>query len=173
MECKRCVEELTAFLDHELKPDLAQQVYSHVSCCASCAAELRSLKEAGDFFAVHSRELEPRTQSWNVIQARISAEQHAGSRFGFFLNRPRIAIAAVALLTGAFALGYFQYQENQREILEEYISRYEQDRERQRKSRTVFWDTQGVSGIENPYANNPFIEIKAVVDGNPFRSEGR
>ncbi|NLT67972.1 MAG: zf-HC2 domain-containing protein, partial [Acidobacteria bacterium] len=46
MECKRCIEELTAFLDHELKPDLAKQVYSHVSRCASCAAELRSLKEA-------------------------------------------------------------------------------------------------------------------------------
>jgi hypothetical protein len=66
-----------------------------------------------------------------------------------------------------------QYQMIQRKNLDGYISQYVQEREMRIRANTIRTGTEVKPQVENPYANNPFIEIKATVDDNPFRSEAR
>ena len=170
MDCKRCAEDLTAYLDGELSPADSERVRSHLEFCGSCSDELRSLREAADFLGSHTRELEPRAGSWNMVRARITSENiPSPSRF-WVPNRWRLGLATLAIIA-AFAFGYTQYQQYQRKNLEGYIYQYMQEREAWIKAHTVLTGAGVNSQVENPYAGNPFIEIKATVADNPFRSE--
>jgi hypothetical protein len=75
----------------------------------------------------------------------------------------------------AFALGYIQYQQVQRKNLDTYISRYMLERETwiKTQSHMVVTGTEANAQVENPYAGNPFLEIKATAADNPFQSEDR
>ena len=163
MDCKQCAEDLTAFLDGELKPADSEQVRHHLRACISCSEELASPREAADFVESHRRNLEPRPESLNLLRARIhDLNATPVSRFSLF-GRLRWALAAMAVLA-IFTFGYIQYQQIQQKNLEMYISRYE----RERQLRIIQLQTIG-----NPYQGNPFIEVKATVFENPFRAEGR
>jgi|WetSurSiteA1Bulk_404760.scaffolds.fasta_scaffold08425_2 anti-sigma factor RsiW len=155
MDCTHCAEDLTAFLDGELSNTASERVRAHLQSCASCTEDLRSLREVGAFVALHSHELEPRPESWNLVRARINESTLAApSRFWRF-NYGQIAIATAAVVA-ALALGYMQYQQIQRQNLDKYIAQYVQQREAQ---------------IRVQAENNPFMEVNRVFDGNPFRSE--
>ena len=128
MDCKRCTENLTAYLDGELSPVDSERARSHLDICASCAAELRSFQAASTFVASHASELELRPQSWDAVYHRISA---AGSRSPFaflILKRWGSALATLAVAM-AVAFGYLWYQQDQRRSLDEYISHYVKMRE--------------------------------------------
>lgn len=162
MDCKRYADDLTAYLDGELSSADSELVRSHLQTCVSCSEELRGLREIGDLVASHSRNLEPRPESWSLVRARIN-ESKAASLSGFwFFGRPRLAVAALAVFA-AFGLGYVQYQQVQKRNLDRYMLRYVKQREAQMQAPL----------IADPYANNPFIEVKATVAVNPFRSEDR
>jgi hypothetical protein len=140
--------------------------------CASCSDELRSLKEAADFIESHRSDLEPRPESWNLVRARMAS---ADSRFFPPLqllapSRWRIAAAALALIA-ALALGYQQYQQFQRRSLDQYISQYIREREAHRQPQSILGGPETNPQIQIPYADNPFIEVKATLADNPFRSE--
>jgi anti-sigma factor RsiW len=169
MECKQCAEDLTAFMDGELDSANADQVRSHLSACIPCSEELRSLRETAAFIESHDRALEPRAGSWNLVQARITAVDQPPSGFWLF-SRFKLATAALAIVL-VFTLGYLQFQQTQKKNLDAYISRYVQQREAQLKAQQAVVNTEVNSQIENPYADNPFVEIKATVADNPFRSE--
>ena len=168
MDCKQCAEDLTAFLDGELSAADSERVRSHLGSCPSCSHELGSLQETANFVETHTRTLELRPGSWNLVRARITTENApAPSRF-WIPNRWRLAMGALAL-AAVFGLGYLQYQRIQERNLDLYISNYIEQRETQMEAPQVMF-----SGTEeNPYGNNPFVEIKASFNGNPFRSEGR
>jgi hypothetical protein len=166
MNCKQCTENLTAFFDGELSPSNSGQVQSHIDICASCADELRSLKEAADFIDSRRRELEPRPESWNLIRARLSAGDtplHSGF---FAFNHWRFALATLAVLF-TVTIGYVQYRQIEKKKLDNYISRYIQDREMRRPAQSVQW-AEAATSIENPYEGNPFVEFKASPMDNPF-----
>jgi hypothetical protein len=174
MDCKECTDQLTAFLDAELSAREAEQIKSHLSTCRSCSDEWISLRDSKEFIESHVHDLEPRPGAWNLVRARIIAESTVPSPSHFFaLNRWRTAMATLALIA-AFGLGYFQYQQNQRRTLDKYISQYIQEREaRKQAAKAVLANTQPDTEFDeaNRYADNPFLEIKATVSDNPFRSE--
>lgn len=173
MDCKECTDQLSAFLDAEMSPREAEQIKSHLSACKSCADEWASLRDSREFIEYHARDLEPRPEAWNLVRARITADAPASSPFHFFaLNRWRVAMATLLLIAVA-GTSYLQYQQNQRKTLDKYISQYIQEREARWQARTVLADTQAGAAFDeaNPYADNPFLEIKATVSDNPFRSE--
>jgi anti-sigma factor RsiW len=176
MDCKECTDQLTAFLDAEVSAREAEQIRSHLNACKSCADEWVSLRDSKEFIEFHVHDLEPRPEAWNLVRARIS-ESPVPSAFHFFaLKRWRIALATTALALVSSGLGYLQYQQIQRKALDKYISAYIQERETrwQVKPAAVSNAQAGIDfGEASPFADNPFIEIKAVASDNPFRSEDR
>lgn len=177
MDCKECTDHLTAFLDEEMSAREAEAIRSHLGACKSCSDEWTGLRDSKEFIESHVHDLEPRPEAWNLVRARIMAGSRSPSPAPlhfFTLTRWRVAMATLVLIAVA-GVGYLQYQQTQRRALDEYISQYIQEREaRWQVRKTVLAKTQ--PGIEfdeaNPYADNPFLEIKATtVSGNPFRSE--
>jgi len=171
MDCQQCAENLTAFLDSELGADESEQVRSHVSRCRSCAEELQSLREAAEFIESHIRECEVPPTAWNLLRAQISLQSPSPSPLPSFLARWRVAVAATAL-AAALMLGYTHYQQvQQRKTLDQYMSQYIREREASRRAQPS--TPAAAPYVENPYAGNPFIEVRATDSDNPFRSEDR
>jgi hypothetical protein len=170
MDCKRCTDNLTAYLDGELSQVDSAQVRSHLEICTSCGVELRSCQAASSFVTSHVSELELRSQSWDAVYNRIS-DTGSRSPFAFlFLKRWSSALATLAVVI-AVAFGYLWYQQDQRKGLDEYISQYVKMRE---AGRTLGLMTSS-SGLpfQSGNPNNPFIEVKPAFDTNPFRLEDR
>lgn len=172
MDCKQCAENLTAYLDGELSAADSERVQSHLGFCPTCSEELRGLRETVNFVESHNCILEPRIGSWNLVRARIIAEQPVSPSGFWGFNRWRFAMATLAIVA-AFALGYLQYQQTQRKNLDRYISEYVQEREAQRKTHLGLIGADFGSRSENLSGDNPFVSIKATVAGNPFRLEDR
>jgi anti-sigma factor RsiW len=172
MDCKQCRENLTAYLDEELSPEGAAEARSHLEICSSCADELHSLQKAADFIESHSGALDPRPGSWNRVQARISkADSLSPFRF-LTMNRWRFALTTVVLMS-TFALGYFWHQQSQKRSLDEYVAQYVKAREAGQSFQLPIGKAWSNPKAENLNADNPFIEVKATFDANPFRSEDR
>jgi anti-sigma factor RsiW len=172
MECQRCRENLTAYLDGELSGGESAEIKSHLDACTSCKDELSSLQKAADLIGSHIIELEPGLGSWARVQAKIS-DKRARSPFGFLaLNRWRFAFAALVFM-GTIALSYLWHQQVQQRSLDEYISQYVKTREAGEHIRRLIGKARPGILDENFSADNPFIEVKATMDINPFRSEDR
>jgi anti-sigma factor RsiW len=173
MDCKECTDQLTAFLDAEMSAQEAEQMRSHLSACKSCADEHLSLRDSKEFIESHVHDLEPRPEAWNLVRARISANPPSPSAFHLFaLKRWRVAMATTALALAVSGLAYLQYQQNQEKTLERYVSQYIQERQARWQAPVLANTEPGTDFDEtNPYADNPFLEIKATVSDNPFRSE--
>jgi anti-sigma factor RsiW len=170
MDCTQCAENLTAFLDGELRASASAQIRLHLDTCPSCANELRGLKESADFIESHHKELEPRLESWNLVRARLSVAD-SSSWFHFFSpNRWRIAMVSLAIVA-ALGVAYLQYQQFQRRNLEEYIAHYMQDREARGPAQSFELNAEANYQIEMPYADNPFSETRAAPEENPFSPE--
>jgi hypothetical protein len=163
---------LTAHLDGELSPTESAGVRSHLESCAACAGELGSMQEAADFIGSHVRELEPGSASWTRIRSRISDENSRSPLRFLALNRWRFALATMMFLA-AIALSYFWHQQVQQRDLNEYISQYVKAREAGKHFLLLIGKARPGIDTENFSADNPFIEVKATMDINPFRSEDR
>ncbi len=171
MDCARCAEDLTAYMDGELNAARADEVRSHLAACASCADELRSLREAARFVASHARDLEVRPEAWNLVRARIAATSPSPSFFSFLVPaRWRWAMATLAI-AAALALGYMQYHQLQLRSLNDYISQYTQYRQAHEPAQPVFTDFRAMFANGGSGAANPFAELKAAGADNPFRME--
>ena len=172
MDCRQCKEDITAYLDGELNSAGSAEMRSHLETCPSCTEELRSFQKASAFFESHTRELELRPGSWNPVQARISTAS-SPSPFGFLVfNRWRYALATLAF-AAALSLGYFWHHQAERKSLEEYIAQYVKAREAGQLFPFRFGGAKSGLGSPSFKTENPFIEAKATIDVNPFRSEDR
>ena len=160
MDCRKCTDNLTAYLDGELSPADSAQLHSHLETCVFCTAELRSFEEAANFVQTHTRDLEIRPESWNVIYDRIHTARLA-SPFGVLLPKWSQTLAATAILA-AFGLGYLWYQHDQKKSLDNYISQYVKSREAEFRLQAM-----------NAFLPNPFTEAKPAPEKNPFRLEDR
>ena len=171
MDCERCAEDLTAYLDGELSAAGVQQIESHLGVCKACADELRSLQEAALFVESHIREIEPSSETWNLVRARISNQSSSPSLFRFLVPNGWLTAAAALAVIAALALGFWSYMRHEKDqrVLEEYMSQYIHAREEQEQIRRF-----AVTGSESDlHADNPFVEIKYTSFDNPFRSENR
>ena len=172
MDCKRCTEDLTAYLDGELSPADSAQVRSHLITCSACTDELRGLQQAADFIESHARELDLRFGSWSRLQAQIPAPKSPTFLGLPFPVRWRTAVAAMACIA-AIAFSYYWHQQVQRSSLDAYIAQYEKAREAGRSFRRAIAGVDTAFTSEKFAVDNPFMEAKATLDLNPFRSEDR
>jgi len=172
MDCKNCAENLTAYLDGELNSIDSALIHSHLATCASCADELRGFQQASDLVDSHNRELDLHAGSWNAVRAQISASKSAAS-FGLpALKRWRPAFAAAACIA-VLSFGYMWHQQIQKRTLDAYIYRYIASREAGR-SHLFEADGRAVTLKSGDLATeNPFTEVQADLNLNPFRSEDR
>jgi hypothetical protein len=172
MDCKRCSEDLTAYLDGELSSIDSARVDSHLDACVSCSEELRSLQRAAAFLASRTQELELRPGSWNRVRAQISIEKSASFWNIFSPIRWRPAVAALTCLA-LLAFGYIWYRQAQQRSLDAYIAQYEKARDAGRSFRRVLANVDSGFAPDNRAIENPFIEAKVSLDINPFLSEDR
>ncbi len=167
MDCRQCAENLTAFLDRELSSTEAEHVQDHVRGCAHCADELRSLQESAGFIQMHALELKLRPDSWHMVRARISTMDSLPAHRRFMPFGWRIATAALALVVFS-SVGYIKYQQIERKSLDQYISRYIQERAEHRQLQSVLASHNSSGRNQMLYADNPFVEIQAAGVDNPF-----
>jgi anti-sigma factor RsiW len=171
MDCRECIEDLTAFQDGELSPKAVEQLKAHLRLCPSCAAELQSLRKVEEHIESTIRELEPGSQIWNLVRARISARADSRLPFRFpIANRWRIAVAALAIMLGC-SIGYLQYQQTQQKNLDAYIAQYIREREAGQQSQSLSQNSDTIYDADYSYTNNLFAEAEALPVDNPFRSE--
>ena len=170
MDCKKCTEDLTAYLDMELSPEESAQVQSHLATCASCTHELRRFQAAADFVDSYSRKPVLNPKSWNAVRARISIEKSPSLYELLALNRWRAVLGALACIT-MLVLGCLWYEQAQDRNLNAYISQYVTTREADRSLHHTIAGPNADLESEGIFADNPFVEVKADLDLNPFRSE--
>jgi len=181
MDCEKCSEDLTAYIDDELTEAKASDVKAHLALCEACREEYQSLELSARFVDSHLGEIEIRPQAWNSVRARISSMQATSPTPGLYqwlISNPWWGATATALVTLALTLGlwgYVRHQATQRDLMQ-YMSQYIQAREAQEQAAQVQVDSTGkpASDFEvfHPeYVNNPFVTVESTTDTNPFRSE--
>jgi hypothetical protein len=181
MDCERCIDDLTAYLDGELTPRRSAEIQSHLSECGTCSHEMQALTSSAGFIESHIKEIPLKPEIWNNVKARLSTEeirQHAGFSSFWLWNWPKVtatAFAAVSVMAFGF-WGYLHYEESQ-ENLRHYMNEYVTVRDAQLQKlgmSTAFASaspqTTGILHLEE--TDNPFAEPLTDSYHNPFRSEG-
>ncbi len=180
MDCERCTEDLTAYLDGELTQAKASDVKTHLALCETCREEYRSLEVSARFVEAHCTDIEIRPEAWNVVRARISAMPSASPAPGLYqwlITNPWWGATATALATVALILGFWGYTRHQAEQkdLTQYMAKYIETREAQEKSPRILVRAPGGSAVEaeiHPeYEDNPFVTVSSTADSNPFKPE--
>src|SRR5688572_238899 len=98
----RLERQLSAYLDHELTADDAQQVRAHLETCAACLEELHRLEHVKQLLG-SLPEPSPAAQVWQELRQRIeaSAPRESESVLEAIRNafrRPALAVAAAAFV---------------------------------------------------------------------------
>jgi len=179
MNCDRCTDELSAYLDGELSPPKMREMESHFHTCEPCARDLRSLRASSQFVEKHAVALELPEPLWQKVRARIEALPERRSRasiFDFLFARPlpamAMATALIFLLAGGIRI-IFRHLEDER-VLAQYMSSYIHDRDRQEeteKLRQAGTQLESATEAEIQPEDNPFVTASFSADDNPFRSE--
>jgi len=187
MECEKCTDNLTAYLDEELSESRAAEIKAHIQACPSCAAELSALKDSAGFIESRVHAVELRPQVWQGVRARISVMEAPAPNVGLlgFINmHPWATMAAVLTMMVAVGIGswnYMRYAQAQKR-LELYMNTYIQQREARHAPSApdlIVSPDLNLSGATGPviyrgeYESNPFLEVSFIPEGNPFRVEAQ
>jgi hypothetical protein len=83
MNCERCRNELEDFLYSELGEALAAEVRAHLANCAVCAALRGEIERENEIFGrfYEQTSIEPATETWEAIRARINGEALGQAQF--------------------------------------------------------------------------------------------
>ena len=183
MDCRKCSEEMTAYMDGELDNSTAEQMSIHLDRCPPCSEEYRGLQDSAAFVTAHSGKLDPDPELWNNLRVRIAEMPPPNGRGGIFrflvVNRWAAAMATLAA-TAVLAAGlwsYMQHQNSQSE-LEASFQQYLQTRQVvERIHSRQFMEAEkapyGERSIVPAGLANPFADIRPVSLVNPFLSETR
>ncbi len=106
MNCEVAKEQLGAYFDGEVPPDLRREVEAHLAGCPTCAHELMSIRQLATRLAAAEPIVVPE-DLWDAIERRLddSVEATSAGPSRFMMFR-RYALAASVLLTvglGAWA----------------------------------------------------------------------
>jgi hypothetical protein len=183
MDCRKCSEDMTAYMDGELNDSTAEQMSIHLDRCPPCRDEYRDLKDSATFVVAHSDQIDLTPELWNNLRVRIAEmppPSGAGGIFRFLVvNRWTAALATLAA-TVVLAVGvwsYVQYQNSQSELEASFQMFF--------RTRTVAERLHGrqlVDAEKAPFneefvvpkgLDNPFADVRPVSLVNPFRSENR
>ena len=112
MNCRTICEHLSAYLDDELAPELAERVREHLASCATCRTELDSLRELTGVLHALPHEPAPESVEQEVvlyIEEDILLRKPDRARWTTIAARTLTGLGAVAaaLLVGLSAYMYF------------------------------------------------------------------
>jgi hypothetical protein len=184
MDCRKCGDDLTAFIDGEIAGSAAERMKQHLENCSPCRDEFKELKDSAALVESHSGALELDPEIWNNLRARIAEMPAPGDSSGLFrflvVNRWTTAAATLAA-TVILSLGlwiYVQYQASEREF-QLFVKEYIQTRSAAEQVHSL----QLLEAAEkNPFnlegtglitTENPFADPRTPEITNPFRSEER
>ncbi len=181
MDCKNCVDDLTAYLDGELDGTRSNQIKTHIQACPACLGELQGLERSLRLVESNIEEIEPKPEIWDGLVSRIAAQQAQHRPVGFFQllvsHRWTAATATLAASIVLAAGGWGLWNHHQAEqAVRRYMDEYVQLRAHQEEIRLAATADAGAaveSAVEAhaEYADNPFVDIEAPEIENPFRSE--
>jgi anti-sigma factor RsiW len=181
MDCERCANDLTAYLDGELSGTRSLEVKSHLEICQPCREEYRSLELSARFVETHVRELQVQPKIWNHVQAHISVMEAPAPSPGLFqllTMNPWWSAAGTVVAAAALVLGLWSYLHNQavKRDLIQYMTQYIQAREVQEQAHQAqAFNLENAGAEADPvhpeYTDNPFVTANSTPDMNPFRSE--
>jgi anti-sigma factor RsiW len=187
MECDKCREEMTAFLDGELSPLSDQEMKAHLAACRKCAVELEEMKESFAFVESHMVAAELRPEVWQQVRSRVATiapPEPAGALQELFQKYRWVTATAALMVTSALAFGfwgYLRYEQSSRE-LQKYMNTYIEQREALRPPEIPVLDASSPQHVKtNPVAvptdfpgdRNPFVEVDSTLYSNPFRTEAQ
>lgn len=181
MNCKNCVDDLTAYLDGELNAAESRALEEHVRLCPACRDELESLRKACQLVESHVEEIEPRPEIWNGLMTRISATPAHDRSPGFlqFFDSHRwsavTAALAFCIVAAGGIWGISNYRQSER-ALKVYMEEYVQLRAQQEEELRAFPANESAGAaisveVHSEYADNPFVDFDPQEINNPFRSE--
>ena len=171
MDCKRCAEDLTAYLDGELSPRRSAEIRAHLDACNNCSKEMQDLADSVSFIGSRTKEVSLKPEIWNNIRAQLSTlEGVQPSGFSqFWLWRwPKVTATALATAS-VLALGFWGYlnYEQSQESLRHYMDAYITVRDSQLHGQ----EASLALASANSKTDNPFAEPLSDTYHNPFRSE--
>ena len=108
MNCREALERLDEFMDGELPAALAAELESHLGSCPSCRSEADTLRSLISCAESLPRSMEPPTDLWPGIKARLKAERSDRSALpfpAFPAPRPRKCVALPYAAAAALVLG--------------------------------------------------------------------
>jgi len=182
MNCQKCSQNMSAYLDGELDTQASGRTEAHLSSCDACSAELQSLRESARFIEANTAEPRLSPETWVKIHERISAPEirvakPQWSEFFFGQRRWLMGATAAAALLISVGIGSLLIQRRQVErdafALMERYSRMRDIEEQWHFAQEVdpaIVPPEDIAGITPP-AINPFAVVKYDPDKNPFRSE--
>jgi anti-sigma factor RsiW len=187
MECDKCREEMTAFLDGELSSLSDRELKAHLEACRKCAAELSELKESYAFVESNAVAAEIRPEMWQQVRSRIvviSPPDPAGTFHYLFYQNRWIAAAAALAATAVLAFGFWTYlrYEQSSKQLQNYMNAYIERREAARPRRAPSLDASASRRAQSeavavptdfPGDGNPFVEVDSTPYSNPFNTEAQ
>jgi anti-sigma factor RsiW len=193
MDCQKCTEDLTAYLDGEIAASRAGQIESHIQGCSTCEAEYKSLKETSDFVTSHLGGIALRQEVWAGIRSRIATADPPSPawqwRFSPLKGSWRVAAvtSTAALILALGILGYNIYETRQEEAqLRRYMISYVAARDAQElaygaaadDADSILTDPNRSAASQTvldryKYEENPFAVSDTESYSNPFRSEDR
>jgi Putative zinc-finger len=174
MDCRECMENLTAYLDRELSSRHARRVKLHVDRCGPCNQELVSLREAENLITGNIRELTPRSELWDNIRVQISSREMEPRSPGFLeiLYAKRWLTAATALAaTLLLTLGIWAYLRSLQydDTLTQYMTEYFEKRQSEERTQLSLTPASLEKSSDNPFVLTPDEDAS----DNPFRERGR
>jgi len=104
MRCSQVLDALDDYLDGRVPPRLAGQIESHLTVCASCAAELAAIHRLADALSAVPR-AEPGADLARRIAARTATLPPPGAQRAFRAGWRRVVVTAAGCLA---ALGLVQ-----------------------------------------------------------------
>ncbi len=179
MDCERCADNLTAYLDGELSEDKLREVKSHLEVCEPCRAEHKSLELSARFVETHSVERQVPSALWDRVRARVAVMEAPAPSPGMFsflaanLWWSAAATTVVTALLVAGLWGYMHHQQVQRDLVQ-YMTQYIQARDAQEgalQATPAEATDSSTASVHSEYTDNPFVTVNVSTDANPFRSE--
>lgn len=180
MNCNACQENLTAWLDGELKAGIGARVRTHLEGCARCQDVLKQHRRERLWLEKHQTVLNPSPELWQRIEGDIRSQSVPLPLWGRLLNlvhshpawRYQKAWAGAALTVLIAISGFFAFQQilapspehSVRQMMEQYIQLRENQEQAHRPS-----VVPPASNVDELKSANPFLdETLPRPERNPF-----
>lgn len=184
MDCVMCRDNLSAYIENELMKSEQEQIDDHMSTCAPCLAEYKSLNQTHQLVTDNIM-IKASPALWTRIEAQIGA---TASKAALSAPAPpqrsflswlgleglwnpmvwRVGGGALAALSLALGLVYFTHQQQEKYHIEQAMHSYVQERDQVEKTHNIEVKNRDMANTDE-YEENPFIIENRHAMDNPFK----